>query len=178
MGAVSDLRARLIVGAIGGIVGTVAMTATMRRLHAVLPAAEQYPLPPREITERTMPGQAEGATRDSSLLAHASFGAAAGAAMAAVRLPSALQGSGGGLVVWFASYFGWVPASHILRRADRHPLRRNLLMLLAHLVWGSVTAVSARELLVARETMLADGPIKDASGSPGGTGRGSAVPPQ
>ena len=45
------LGSRLVIGAVAGIVGTMAMTAAMRRLHARLPAAERYPLTPREIVD-------------------------------------------------------------------------------------------------------------------------------
>lgn len=155
---------RLIAGAIGGIVGTVAMTAAMRRLHSRLPAAEQYPLPPREITERLLPFLTDEETKDASLLSHVAFGAVAGAGMATAHATSALKGSGWGVLVWLASYFGWVPGGKILRPADEHPARRNALMIFVHLIWGSVAAISARELLAARETMLAAGPHKDVHG--------------
>lgn len=158
----TNLRSRLVVGALAGIVGTVAMTAAMRRLHARLPAQERYPLPPREITERMLPDHGEAATEDLSLLTHVGFGAAAGAAMVAGNSTGPVRGSLFGLAVWLGSYFGWVPASGILRAAGTHPPRRNALMIAVHLVWGAVTALSARELLAARRSMLAEGPLRDA----------------
>ena len=68
--------------------------------------------------------------------------------------------AGGG--VWMASYLGWLPGMGILKPATRHPGRRNALMLGAHLVWGAATALAMRELLAARETMLAAGADEDA----------------
>jgi hypothetical protein len=158
----AGLRGRLIAGAIGGIVGTAAMTAAMRRLHRRLPARERYPLPPREITERTTPVPSGAVSADLTLINHFGFGAAAGALMAGARPPGVVGGSLWGLLVWLASYFGWVPASGILRPASSHPARRNALMILVHLVWGSVAALTAREVLAARATSFAGGTLGDA----------------
>lgn len=80
----TSLRTRLLVGAIGGIVGTAVMTATMRRLHRTLPAEERYPLPPREITERVLPGPSSESTADRTVAAHFGFGALAGALLTGV----------------------------------------------------------------------------------------------
>ena len=43
----------------------------------------------------------------------------------------------------------------VLRRADRHPLQRNLLMIAAHLVWGGTLALTVRELELARREVFA-----------------------
>ena len=45
-----------------------------------------------------------------------------------------------GLGVWTASYLGLLPALGILKPATQHPLRRNLLMIGAHVVWGASLA--------------------------------------
>ena len=37
---------RLLLGALAGLAGTVAMTAAMRAMHRHLPSPERYPLPP------------------------------------------------------------------------------------------------------------------------------------
>src|SRR5688572_13093277 len=49
------LAGRLLIGAVAGFVGTMAMTAAMNRLHRRLPAREKYPLPPREIIDAAAP---------------------------------------------------------------------------------------------------------------------------
>jgi hypothetical protein len=162
----AGLRARLIAGAIGGVVGTAAMTAAMRRLHRRLPAAERYPLPPREITEIAVPARSEAATADRTVLTHFGFGAAASALMAAARVTAPGAGSAWGLAVWLASYFGWVPGAGILAPAAQHPARRNALMVAVHLVWGAVAALTAREVLAARGTVFAQGDLADARGAP------------
>ena len=151
---------RLLIGALAGIAATAAMTSAMSRLHQKLPEEERYPLPPRELTE----GRGKRMqTRDVALAAHFGFGAAAGSVMA-FGFPKAGPALGAvlGFGVWFFSYFGWVPAMGILKPADKHPPRRNALMIGVHLIWGAVAAVTVRELLNARETMLAPGPRKDA----------------
>ena len=45
------LGSRILIGAIAGFVGTLAMTSAMRRMHEKLPSREQYPLTPREIVD-------------------------------------------------------------------------------------------------------------------------------
>jgi hypothetical protein len=141
------------------------MTAAMRRLHNILSPDERYPLPPREITERTIPAVGEAATEDLTVLTHLGFGAVAGGLSTAVRPLGPAAGSGWGVVVWLASYFGWVPFGGFLKPASEHPVRRNALMILVHLVWGSVTAVAANELLAARRSIFAAGPLLDAPAS-------------
>ncbi|HAE50229.1 MAG: hypothetical protein CMO30_07955 [Tistrella sp.] len=48
--------------------------------------------------------------------------------------------------MWAASYLGWIPAARILKPATRHPWRRNLLMIAAHLVWGASLAKGLEDL--------------------------------
>jgi uncharacterized membrane protein YagU involved in acid resistance len=87
----------------------------------------------------------------------------AGAAIAAMNPDLKKKtGAAAGLAVWLASYMGWIPAVGNLEPATRHPARRNALMIVAHLVWGASTSASIRELRLARETILANGPDKDA----------------
>jgi uncharacterized membrane protein YagU involved in acid resistance len=156
------MSTRLLLGALAGLAGTMAMTSAMSRLHRRLPPKEQYPLPPREITAAVLPAAADKTVRDSAMAAHFAYGAATGAIIAGLRpetgpVGGALYGAG----VWAASYFGWVPALGILRPANEHPMRRNALMIGVHLVWGAVTALSLRELDAARRTMLRSGPSRD-----------------
>jgi uncharacterized membrane protein YagU involved in acid resistance len=158
----SGFGSRLLVGAIAGFVATAAMTAAMRRLHRRLPERERYPLPPREIEERTQGATDESTAGNLTLLSHFAFGAGAGAAMTAPKIPGPLLGSALGVLVWLGSYMGWVPASRILRPATTHPLRRNLLMIAVHLVWGSVTAATAKDLDEARKSIFANGEMRDA----------------
>ena len=161
------LPSRLLIGGIAGFVGTMAMTAAMRRMHRKLPASERYPLPPREIVDSTaakagvdLPGEA---AKDIATAAHFAYGAAVGAVLGALNpSPARPTGAAAGVAVWLASYMGWIPAMNVLEPATRHPRRRNVLMLGAHLVWGWWTAAAMRELADARDTMLGPGPARDA----------------
>jgi uncharacterized membrane protein YagU involved in acid resistance len=161
------LRSRLIIGGIAGFVGTMAMTAAMRRLHRRLPEEERYPLTPREIVDSGsrqigLPLAGEVA-KDVTTAAHFAYGAACGALIAAMNPdPKKRTGAAAGVAVWLASYMGWIPAVGTLEPATKHPARRNLLMIGVHLVWGAATAAAMRELRLTRETILKDGPDRDA----------------
>ena len=163
------LGSRLLIGGIAGFVGTMAMTAAMRRLHARLPGKERYPLPPREIIDSAAEQQgielSNELAKDVTMAGHFLYGAACGAALGAInphmgRASGALAGAG----VWLASYMGWIPATGILKPAPEHPPRRNALMIGVHLVWGASTAAAMRELLAVRSTMIEAGPGRDAPG--------------
>lgn len=161
------LGSRLVIGGIAGFVGTMAMTAAMRRLHRRLPRDERYPLTPREIIDS---GSAQlrvplgpEVAKDVTTAAHFAYGAACGALVAAMNPdPKKRTGAAAGVAIWVASYMGWIPAVRTLEPATRHPARRNLLMIGVHIVWGAATAAAMRELRLARETILADGPDEDA----------------
>jgi uncharacterized membrane protein YagU involved in acid resistance len=161
------IGSRLLIGAIGGFVGTMAMTAAMRRMHARLPARQAYPLPPREILDSTAEQAgvelSSEAAKDLTTVAHFAYGAAVGAMIGALNpKPSKPAGAIAGAAIWLASYMGWIPAMNLLEPATRHPRRRNGLMIGAHLVWGWSTAAAMRELADAREAVFGPGPNKDA----------------
>lgn len=160
------IGSRLLIGGIAGFVGTLAMTSAMTRLHQRLPKRERYPLPPREIvdsvTESVGAELSSESAKDITTAAHFAYGAATGALIAAVnpRIGPA-TGAAAGVAVWLVSYMGWIPSVGILKPATGHPGRRNRLMIAAHLVWGWSTAQAMRELLLARDTMIADGEDRD-----------------
>lgn len=118
--------------------------------HRRLPAREQYPLPPREITAKAVeklvgPNKMTPATRSAlTWLAHFGYGGLAGAVYAGAerRLPGppTLRGMLFGLLVWATSYLGLLPGLQILTPATKHPARRNALMIAAHFIWGSFLA--------------------------------------
>ncbi|MFN4088082.1 MAG: hypothetical protein ACK4QW_03435 [Alphaproteobacteria bacterium] len=163
---------RMITGAIAGLVATFAMTVAMRQLHRLLPHRERYPLPPRELTERLTPTAPRdgGADHDvdsgpqqTAMVAHFAYGAATGAFLPLIRArPTMSEGSAYGVFVWAASYLGWIPLVGALRPATEHPGRRNLLMIAAHLVWGSALVIAHRELVRAEMEAFAAGPHDDA----------------
>ena len=155
------LGSRLVIGAIAGIAGTMAMTSAMRRLHQRLPEDERYPLTPRELVDSV--GQAEEEeARSLTTLSHFAYGAACGAAIAAVNdRPGKTEGAAAGIIVWLGSYMGWIPALRLLKPATAHPARRNLLMITVHLIWGAATAKAIRELADAEASIFAGGKDRD-----------------
>ena len=161
------LGSRLVIGGIAGFVGTMAMTAAMRRLHRRLPEEERYPLTPREIVDSGsrqigLPLAGEVA-KDVTTAAHFAYGAACGALVAAMNPdPKRRTGAAAGAAIWLASYMGWIPAVGTLEPATKHPARRNMLMIGVHLVWGAATAAAIRELREARGTIFKDGRDRDA----------------
>jgi hypothetical protein len=150
---------RILIGALTGIGATIAMTVVMRRLHRRLPPASRYPLPPREIVQETFPRTSERAVRQLTTLSHFGYGAAAGAVFTSLAPGRGLvAGMAYGTGVWAASYLGWIPAVGILKIAALHPRERNALMIAAHLVWGAVLALTARELEQAEESIFSGSP--------------------
>lgn len=158
----------MLIGAIAGFAGTLVMTSAMSRLHRRLPVRERYPLTPQEIIDSSAekagiePGEEDAL--DLTTAGRFVYGAAAGALIAAAdpRI-SRTMGAAAGVAAWAVSYLGWIPGVGIWKPATLHPRRRNALMLSAHLVWGTATANAMRELMLARETMIADGPDRDAA---------------
>ena len=147
---------KLIRGAISGFVATAPMSLFMATAWRLLPAGEQYHLPPRlitqEITERVGIEHHLGNVELTGLtiLSHFGYGSLFGwiYALFEQRIPlhSALKGTLFGLAVWIGSYLGWLPALGILRPATRHPWRRNLLMIIAHVIWGVTLGETLRKL--------------------------------
>jgi uncharacterized membrane protein YagU involved in acid resistance len=98
----------------------------------------------------------EKGRRSATLAAHFGYGAATGALYALLRPRGIiLPGAAYGLLVWTVSYFGIMPGLRILQPAHNHPLRRNWLMIVAHLVWGSTMASTLRELKLAEQEVFA-----------------------
>lgn len=156
---------RFAAGLIAGFIATGPMTLVMRGLHQKLPSHERYPLPPELVTSRmsrrvglSHNRQAKG-WQKKTYLTHFAYGAAAGAVYAAVASRSEnddtlSRGMLFGLVVWTLSYMGLLPAMGLMPVATRVPARRNLIMVVAHLVWGAVTGVLTKRFRVSH---LADG---------------------
>ena len=142
-------------GLMAGLAATLPMTVVLEAGHALLPEHEQYSLPPAEILlvleEKTLDKPLPKPIHSvATMIGHFMYGSMNGGLYAATmgRLPGSplLKGSLFGLGLWMVSYLGWLPAAGILQPARKHPARRRALMILAHLVWGSVTAIIADSL--------------------------------
>lgn len=142
---------RVVSSAVAGLIATAPMTVVMLILYRFLPWHERYELPPGQVTDSI--GAKSGVRlrgiidRVVTWTAHFGMGAVSGAFYAPLsvlrQVPTAAKGAVFGLSVWGANYMGILPAAEILPPATRHPMRRNALMIAAHLVWGSVLAVMA-----------------------------------
>jgi uncharacterized membrane protein YagU involved in acid resistance len=50
------------------------------------------------------------------------------------------------VALWVGSYLGWLPAMDILPPATQQPWRRNLVMIIAHMIWGVTLGETLRKL--------------------------------
>lgn len=142
---------RILWGAFTGVLATLPMTLFMLIMQSLLPRPQRYALPPEQITASV--AQETGVRQHlnkpqlqlTSLLAHFGFGGAAGAVYASffhkLPLPAFLKGILFGLLVWLGAYLGWFPARDMSVAATREPAQRNLLMILAHIIWGGCMGV-------------------------------------
>lgn len=149
---------RKLAGMVSGLVATVPMTLVMSLMQRFMEHSENGPLPPHEVTTELAKktGMAHHANRPehsfATGMAHFSFGAAAGAEYPAfedrlpVRVAPAVKGAVYGLVVFATSYQKALPRLGILPPASERPLRRNLLLIASHLVWGVTLGVLTERL--------------------------------
>jgi putative membrane protein len=134
-----------------GTVGTIPMTLFMLVMHRLLPRWQQYALPPEEITreatERMQVRQHMTRPQEltAALVSHFGYGASMGLLYSVFieswSLASVFKGILFGLFIWGGSYLGWLPAANFSVAAPEEPLRRNALMIVAHLIWGATTAL-------------------------------------
>lgn len=133
-----------------GYIATLPMSVVMLAGHRMLPRSERYPLPPERIMARMadrsgVESATHGPLRDMlTTLSHFGFGALTGSLYTPfsrlLPLPPLLNGMIFGFLVWLVSYQGWIPRARILPPATKKPVRRNLLMVVAHFIWGGVLA--------------------------------------
>ena len=147
---------KLLKGALAGFIATAPMSISMILGWRLLPDREKYHLPPRLITEEIAERLGienripEEGLIGLTILSHFGYGAVFGATYAVFehRIPahSSLKGAMAGVALWTGSYLGWLPAMGILTPATRHPWRRNLLMIVAHVIWGVTLGELMRKL--------------------------------
>lgn len=160
----------ILKGALAGFTGTIPMTIFMLLTQRFLPEGQHYDLPPELITKDIARKasvrwhMSKGQVLLATLAAHFGYGAAMGAIYAPVEenIPSSveghiplsalLQGMLFGVLVWAISYFALLPLLGISESGEREPAQRNLMMLAAHVVWGSTLGITAGALMPAHET--------------------------
>ncbi len=138
-------------GAIAGLLATLPMTGIMELLYQKLPSEERYPLPPEEIETRLVEhtilkhNLGEPDHMLVTNISHFGYGTLCGVIYSQISdllpFPGVISGAVTGFVIWIGSYLGWLPAFGILSPATQHPARRTLLMIAAHLLWGSTTGL-------------------------------------
>jgi putative membrane protein len=136
-------------------------------------------LPPEQITTRAARVAGLEAHPEApgwewkTFAGHFSYGTAVGALYGLIRPrrgatvgATIANGCAYGLAVWTLSYLGWLPAARILPPATREPARRNAVMIVAHLIWGTTLALLAEseEGRVRRVTRRVDRAIRAGAG--------------
>lgn len=144
---------RLVRGAVGGLIATLPMTST---IYAGKDLGLLFRPPPREVTHRaeTHTNVKQHLSRStftlSWLAAHFGFGASAGLVYGLIRplLPSAplLAGLAYGSGVWALFYTKILPDLGLYPPPLRDRLSRTATMVVAHFVFGGVTALIFRAL--------------------------------
>lgn len=140
---------RTVKGTFAGLAATIPMTASMLAMYRWLPWWQQASLPPHEVTSNTLDAIGleeidEKHHKAATLVGHFFYGAVTGSFYPLVHklpAPTLFKGILFGLGVWAISYLGWLPAADMLEPANQRPLRRNLLMIVAHAIWGTSTGI-------------------------------------
>ena len=151
-----------LAGAVSGLIATVPMTVTMLVMQRLLPRREQSTLEPRRISDDMLRKAdlddelSENEREQFSVMAHFGYGALGGMTYALadrlLPMPRGVRGPAYGLLVWAASYAGWLPVAGTLPPPQRRPAGRNVLLIAAHLVWGMALDGAATALLRQRST--------------------------
>jgi uncharacterized membrane protein YagU involved in acid resistance len=134
-------------GTCAGFAGTLPMTIFMLLTQRFLPRDQRYDLPP-EIITKELASRAHVRHHMNKIevlvattFSHFGYGAALGSLYAPLLkrlpLPGIIKGMLFGLFIWAGSYFGLLPLLGMSESGHREPGRRNIMMIAAHLIWGS-----------------------------------------
>jgi hypothetical protein len=146
---------RLVTGSLAGALSTIVMSVFMLAAERLGWLTEQAP---ETITRRSVKLATGSRIRGMSLHAltvvlHLGFGAASGALYAATigrsrpgSIASGLMGALFATVVWFVSYWGFLPKLGLMPPVSEDERQRPLVMLVAHWLFGGALGllVSAR----------------------------------
>ncbi len=138
---------RTLSGAAAGLAATIPMTAAIALCQSRMPPVDRLtPPPPHQVAMEVASalGLKSHLELDErllfSLLTHFGYGAGAGALYGlgteADEPSPGTRGIAFGCLVWAGSYLGWLQAAGFRAAADGQSLRRNGMMLAAHVVWG------------------------------------------
>jgi hypothetical protein len=143
---------RILAGAAAGVIATGPQSAVVWGARA---AGIYHRRPPPEVVAEGPTNAAVDAGvlpaqlgRPAMLAEHMGFGAAGGALFALVSKviqPAPIAGIVTGLVIWKASYDGWIPALRIMPPPEKDEAGRQVTMVIAHVAYGlSLAAVFNR----------------------------------
>jgi putative membrane protein len=142
---------------LAGFIATLPMTIFMLLTQRYLPRGQRYDLPPeiivKDLAHRAHIKQHMNKLQilAATLVSHFGYGATMGLLYPPLSkklsLPTAIKGSIFGLLIWAGSYLGLLPLLGLSEKAPREPGRRNLMMIAAHLIWGSSLALVADTLV-------------------------------
>ena len=155
MSAESTLLARLALGAVGGLAGTLAlhplMTAVGKKWPESQPPIRQEPgefmveqaeeVLPKNVGDHIPPSAEKAAAQMLGL----GYGMTFGALYAAMRPRGGspfVDGMVLGAVCWAAGYLGWLPASGLLPPAWKQSSKQVIAPLAEHLVYGATTVAA------------------------------------
>lgn len=149
----TGLAGRMAIGALAGLVGTLAVTTAMRRIGRNA-GAESH-----DRAKNAPAAAAEKRPSATELL----YGAATGAVLGAANIAlGPVAGGTAGMGVWLASYMGWLPGVGVGRTGHLHRARRNLMAGASHVAWGVVTSRAMREIGAAGALLTKSGSGDDA----------------
>ncbi|WII70842.1 DUF1440 domain-containing protein [Bdellovibrio sp. 22V] len=149
------------------VLATSSMTLALFNRFTKLPASQQKPLPPAQLTqniakktglaEKMGPQMQEQAT----MFSHYGYGLACGVLYSylATKVPGPAMVKGGlfGLGVWATSYYGLIPGMNLKPSAKDMARERNIMMAASHVVWGAALGYSEEALRRKGKEMLAAG---------------------
>ncbi len=156
---------KTITGFHAGFIATGPMTVLMMAAQDILPKPEKSPLPPATLSEETFERLGiEFSTPEAkslvTLVSHFGYGGAMGAIYSHLQTPSRvkqnaiLKGIVFGLGVWAGSYWVMSPLLKFRASGPKMPLKRNLMMAGAHVLWGASLGYSEQRLRRHGEEML------------------------
>lgn len=140
----SDIRAGLT-GVVAGGLATVPMTAFMlgAQRKGFLGEAPSRLITDFALISARLPVHDKHTATAVAGSVHFGFGAVCGALFGALShrarlpFPRVAQGTLFGIMIWFVSYKGWVPALNIMPPPEDDRPGRPLIMVVAHLIYGS-----------------------------------------
>ena|SRR5438552_10872626 len=147
-------------GALAGFLATAPMTVFMLVTQRFLPRGQRYDLPPEIITKElahrahVRQHMAKWQILAATTVSHFGYGAAMGTLYRPLEkrtpLPAVVKGVLFGLGIWAGSYLVLLPLLGMSESGQREPGRRNLMMIAAHIVWGSAMGLLADAPLIPR----------------------------